>query len=297
MSITRDGGAGPILAMDAATAARILEESKDHPHEGRVYDFYLGGSSNFAVDREFAKAQIRQWPLLPWLALQNRRFLGRMVRYLIRRGIRQFVDIGSGLPTEGNVHQITETVAPGEAHVAYIDHDPVAIAHAFMLLQDAYGSLERHVAIQAELANYRLLWKAVVDSGRIDPDKPIGLLFAAVLHFVPDDDLAAGALTYLRDQLAPGSYLGLSHATFDGMDEEQRAKLAAVADNYDNSTTARTRLRSREEILSYFGGWELVEPGLVWTPDWQPPGLGPDHVAGDIPSSEARILAAVARKP
>ncbi|HEX7659780.1 MAG TPA: SAM-dependent methyltransferase [Pseudonocardiaceae bacterium] len=298
MSIVDDSTGQPIVAMDQVSAQRILEKSTGHPHEGRIYDYLLGGSSNFAVDRAFARQQIKQYPAMSWVAQQNRHCLGRFVRYMLHHGIRQFVDIGSGLPTQGNVHQIADQVAPGESHVVYIDHDPVAAAHAYLLLEKS-GRSDRHFAIQADLLDYERLWDAVLECGRIDPTRPVGLLLLAVLHFVPDDGprTPSDAVAFLRDEAMPGSYLALSHGTYDGMTAEERARLSVVQDNYDNKSTARTRERGHDEILTYFGDWELVEPGLVWTSQWNPEGLEQEHIDGDLPPEQSRLLAGAARKP
>ena len=298
MSIVDEASDQPILAMDQVTARRVLEQSTGHAHEGRVYDYYLGGSSNFAVDREFARDLIGRWPDLPWLARQNRQCLARFVRFQLNQGIRQFVDIGSGLPTRGNVHQIADQVAPGQARVVYVDHDPVATAHAYLILRRA-DCLDRHSVIQADLLNYERLWEAVIESGRIDPTQPVGLLMAAVLHFVPDDEpgQASDAVAFLRDQVAPGSYLALSHGTSDGLNEAELRTLAGITDDYDAKTTASMLLRSYDKIKSYFGNWELVEPGLVWTAEWNPPSLKQEYIDGDLQPSQSRIMAGAARKP
>ncbi|WP_285485711.1 SAM-dependent methyltransferase [Amycolatopsis taiwanensis] len=298
---TMDTG-GPIVTLDSETSQRLLQESMGRPHVGRVYDYYLGGSANWAVDREFAREQIARYPDLPWLALQNRQCLARMVEYCVQQGIRQFVDIGSGIPTQGNVHQVAERLAPGECRVAYIDSDPVSVAHSHLLLEKS-GRLDRHIAINGDLLDAERVWAAVVDSGCIDPGRPVALLMMAVLHFVPDEGphgTLDEALASYRGQLAPGSCVALSHGTFDSMGEQQRAALKNVADDYDGKTTTRAFTRTRKQIEAFFGGWPLVEPGLVWTSEWVPSGLDLESVAGfggDLEPSRSRFLTGMARKP
>ncbi len=285
----------PIVAMSAEERDQLLAESQDKPHEGRVYDYYLGGAANFEVDREFAKAQITAYPDLPWLARQNRKWVARVVRYLLAQGIRQFVDLGSGLPTEGNVHQAADLIAPGECRVVYVDHDPVAFAHASLVLE-LNGDADRHAPVCADVTDAERLWPAILSTGVIDPDQPIGVLLASVLHFVPSGMNPAAAVAYYRERVPSGSYLALSHGTYDGLSAEQQEQLRKVAEDYDR-TTAGATLRSREQIRGFFGDWPLVEPGLVWTADWVPIGAAVDQIAGDLDPSRARLLAAVAVKP
>ena len=160
---------GPVTAMEPAQAQELLDSSLSRPHEGRVYDYYLGGAANWAVDRAFAEKEIDKVPDVPWAARQNRRFLGRAVSHMVSSGIRQFVDIGSGLPTEGNVHEVVDReVGTEDAHVVYIDHDQVATAHAQLLLERA-GKLHRHRPITGDLLDSEQLWKAVLSTGLIDP--------------------------------------------------------------------------------------------------------------------------------
>jgi O-methyltransferase involved in polyketide biosynthesis len=272
----------------------MLDESLTKPSEGRVYDYYLGGGSNWAIDRAFAQEQIKQFPDLPWLAKQNRKFLARSVRYLLKQGIRQFVDIGSGLPTEGNVHQVAEAAAPGQARVVYVDHDPVAFAHANLLLE-RNGDQGRHRALLADLVDSEKLWCGVLGTGLINPDEPVGLLVVSVVHFVPAEREPERALAYYQSNVAPGSFLVLSHVTDHGMDEESRARLEQVRQNYDKATNP-ARFRSLAEIHGLFGDWEFASPGVVWTAEWQD-GDDVDEIQGDLDAARSRILAGVARKP
>lgn len=288
-------GRSPTEPIARAELEALLNESLTKPSAGRVYDYYLGGNSNWAIDRAFAQEQIRQWPDTPWLIRQNRKFLVRAVRYLVRQGIRQFVDIGSGLPTEGNVHEVAEAAAPGETRVVYIDHDPVAHAHSTLLLE-RNGDPARHRTLLADLLDTKRLWRAVLDTGVIDPQQPVGLLLVAVVHLIPDQLRPETAVAYYRNKLAPGSFLVLSHGTVDGLDEHSQARLAKVQENYDRKATAPLLSRSREQILGLFGDWELMPPGLVWTSEWMDE-REVEEIRGDPEPARSRILAGVARKP
>lgn len=280
---------GPVSALSTERRDEMLAASTDRPHEGRAYDYYLGGLSNWAADREFAREQIQLVPDLPWAARQNRRCLGRMVRYMLSQGIRQFVDVGSGLPTEGNVHQICERDAPGETNVVYVDHDPIATSHAHLLLEQA-GYLDRHVPITAELRDTSEMWQAVIDTGAIDRDQPVGLLLMAVLHFVVDDQEAHSAVQQLRDVLPVGSHFGLSHASADDR------SLDSVMKNYDKATSS-ARTRTPAEILEFFGDWDVMAPGVVWTCEWTAGGNDlDDQVAGELDPTRSKIRAGLARK-
>lgn len=262
----------------------------NRPSEARVYDYYLGGGCNFEVDREFARAQIARYPDMPLIAQQNRAFLGRAVRHLIRRGIRQFVDIGSGVPTAGNVHQIAEETAPGSARVVYVDHDPIAHAHAQILL-GRDGDPQRHTALHGDLIDTAAVWERVLATGLIDLDEPVALLLVAVLHFIPDHRDPAAAVRYLQAQLPSGSVLVLSHATADGLPPAQRAAAEGVRSDYEHQATNPGVFRSHAEITELFGGWPLLDPGLVWTPLWHQdsaPGYSGDP-------SRAFILAGLAQ--
>lgn len=294
--MTRHTTDNPVLAMEAELARAVLADTETKPHEARIYDYLLGGAANWAVDRQFAKEQIRQYPELPWMCSQNRQCVVRFTQHLIDAGVRQFIDIGSGLPTQSSVHQVADQRAPGQARVVYVDHDPVAAAHSYLLLEDGH-QLDRHSVVQGDLRYTPRIWSEILDHQLLDPAQPIAVILAAVLHFVPDevepDQVApAGALTFLRERLVPGSHLAITHATYDGMSEQERAKLARVAGNYDHESTARTQVRSRAEITGLFGDWQLLEPGLVWVAQWRP-----DSPAGDMDPAKSRVLAGLARKP
>lgn len=269
-----------------------LRHSLDRPSEARVYDYFLGGACNFAVDRAFGEAQIARYPDMPMIARENRAFLQRAVRHLVAAGVRQFVDIGSGLPTEGNVHQIADVVAPGRTRVVYIDHDPIAHSHAQLLLRKE-GDPTRHAAIWADLLETEALWDQVLATGLIAPQEPIGLLIVAVLHFVPDDRDPMRAVRWLQDKLVPGSFLVLSHATGEALPEQARQAAERVRADYEEQATNPGVFRSRAQVAGFFGDWPLTDPGLVWTPQWPDP-TAPGYT-GEL--ARAFILAGVAQKP
>lgn len=233
------------------------------PSVARMYDYYLGGSHNFAVDRAAAQAMIAAIPEAPLIAQANRAFLRRTVRFLVDAGIRQFLDIGSGIPTVGNVHEL----AP-EATVVYVDVDPVAVAHGREILND----IDRAVAIQEDIRNAPGILDHPDVRKLIDFDQPLGLMIVAVMHFVPDEDRPADIVATLRRALAPGSYLVLSHACDDGRTDEEQARATEIYRNTDSPLA----LRGSTDIARLFDGFALVEPGLVWAPQWRPD--SPDSV-------------------
>ncbi len=230
------------------------------PSASRMYDYYLGGCHNFAVDREMAERALAVMPEGPLLAQINRAFLRRAVRFCIDVGIRQFLDIGSGIPTLGNVHEVAQRAAP-DARVVYMDIDPVAVAHSQAIL----ARTERATVIQGDLRRPERILAHPEVRGLLDLSRPIALLTVAVLHFIHDRDDPVGLLTRLRDAVAPGSFLVLSHAT----DENRPEDAAKIVELYQN-TTNPLRMRDRAEVAELFIGWDLVEPGLVWAPLWRP---------------------------
>lgn len=283
----------PRLVTSPEAAAEILKESISKPQAGRVYDYLLGGSANFAADRAFAREQIRESPDTSWAAQQNRKWLSRVVRHMASRGIRQFVDMGSGLPTEGNVHQIAAQTA-SDCRVVYIDRDPIAAAHSYLLLQQS-GELDRNQPITADLVDYAALWDAILDTRLIDPGEPIGLLFVAVLHFVPNDDQVRAAMRFYRSQAAPGSYLAISHTTWDGMPDAARDAHIRVARWYSERTSGLAT-RDRSTIVDFFGDWQVEPPGIVWTPEWNPEATKDHGGMGSVEAWRSHIVAGIGRK-
>ena len=230
----------------------------ERPSVARMYDYYLGGSHNFAVDSSAAQAMIAAVPEAPLMAQANRAFMRRVVRHLAGRGVRQFLDIGSGIPTVGNVHEI----AGAGARVAYVDVDPVAVAHAREIL----AGHEHPVVVQAALRDPESIVHHPAVRELLDFDAPIAVLIVAVTHFIPDSDDPAGLIARIRDALAPGSYLVLSQASDEGRTDEERAEGTAVYRQTDNPL----RARSRATLRPWFDGFTLLDPGLVWVPLWHP---------------------------
>jgi O-methyltransferase involved in polyketide biosynthesis len=231
------------------------------PSIARIYDYLLFGKDNFAADRAAAQ-KLMQSRLDPRrLALANRGFLSRAVRFLAQQGVSQFLDLGSGLPTSPNVHEVARDVIPG-ARVVYVDHDPIVVAHNDALLATRDGVITVRADARdpdAVLGNDALA--ACLDFGR-----PVALLLLGVLHFISCDEDAPGIIARFRERMPPGSYLAISIGTSDGADREM---LAEATDTYAGARMPFT-LRSRTQILDLFDGFDLVEPGLVSLPEWRP---------------------------
>ncbi|MGW3264321.1 SAM-dependent methyltransferase [Streptomyces sp. NPDC001056] len=233
------------------------------PSVSRIYDYYLGGSHNFEVDREAARKAMDFIPGLPKTMQANRAFLRRAVRFAAQEGITQFLDIGSGIPTYGNVHEVAQSAAPG-AHVVYVDHDPVAVAHS----QAVLAGNDAAAVAAADLRNPRDILESPEVRRLIDLNRPVALLLVAILHFVEDADDPCGAVAELRDALAPGSLLILSHASYEGIPVSAERAEGAV-DVYRDIRNPLI-MRSRDEIARFFEGYDMVEPGLVPLPLWRP---------------------------
>lgn len=232
----------------------------ERPNSARMYDYYLGGSANFAVDREAAEAGLRAMPHARDYALANRAFLGRAVRYLLGQGIDQFLDLGSGIPTVGNVHEIAHSYAPG-ARVAYVDHEPVAVAHARAVLdgQDAATMDEADIRRPEEVLN-------APGVSRLDFSRPVAVLAVAILPFTPDQQEAAALTAAYRQACAPGSFLAVTHISRLSATPQQ----VVEAEEVMARTPTPVRWRAPEEIAELLNGYDLVEPGLVRTPCWRP---------------------------
>lgn len=228
----------------------------------RVYDWWLGGEHNFRVDQDAARALIAVDPTTRASIRSYRAFLIRAVRYLAAEaGIRQFLDIGSGIPTAQNVHQVAQEIAPG-ARVVYVDNDDVAVAHSRLILA---GNPDA-TAIHADLREPRAILTHPETRRLLDFTQPVALILAAVLHVVPDSDDPDRAIAALRESLAPGSYLVISHGCRDA-----RPDLAdAYASAYSNRVAATATFRTHGEVARFFTGFELLEPGLVWVDEWRP---------------------------
>jgi len=234
-----------------------------------MYDYYLGGIHNFPADQEAAKAVIERAPLIRASVRANRAFLRRAVRYLTSVGIRQFLDIGSGIPTEGNVHEIAQDAIP-DARVVYVDIDPEAVSESLELLEGNQWA----TAIRADARDPRSILDHPQTRKLLDFDQPVAVLLVAVLHFVENTDEAREIVATFRDALAPGSYLVLAHSTVDELVFDP-AMLKRTLDIYRRQTATPLTTRTRGEVLSLFEGFELVEPGLTWQTLWRP---DPDDV-------------------
>jgi SAM-dependent methyltransferase len=254
----------------------------DTPSASRLYDYYLGGSHNFAADRVVAEQALAVMPEGPLLAQLNRAFLRRAVRFCVAAGIRQFLDIGSGIPTLGNVHEVAQQAAP-DARVVYVDTDPVAVAHSRAILADNPNA----AVIQEDLRHPDRIVEHAETRRMLDLDRPTALLLVAVLHFIPDRDDPVGLIGRLRQALVPGSFLVLSHATYEGRpDDAQR-----ITELYKSTANPLT-MRDRPAVTKLFEGFDLVDPGVVWAPEWRPD--SPDDL-GEAPERSG-IHVGVGRK-
>lgn len=253
------------------------------PNLARVYDFLLGGSHNFAADRQFATAVTVAAPYAADAARVNRSFLRRAVLFMIDNGIRQFLDIGSGIPTVGNVHEIAQQADPA-CRVVYVDKEPIAVEHSRILLRDN----DRATAVQADLRDPEdLLGRPEIEQ-QLDLSQPVGLLTLCVWHFVSDTHDPTGLMARYRAVLAPGSYLALTHITRDGVSREMNE----VIDDARQSTPDEIFPRGIEQVTELFTGFELLPPGLVCCPAWRPGGPGD---FSDEPSSNKILYAGVGR--
>jgi SAM-dependent methyltransferase len=254
----------------------------DRPSPARIYDCLLGGYHNFAIDREIAGKMKEICPEMSQSAQANRAFLRRAVRFVMAQGIDQILDLGSGIPTVGNVHEEAQAINP-EARVVYVDIDPVAVAHSNAILEDNL----RAVAIQADVRDIEGILALEQVQDLLDFGKPLAVLMVAVLHYVVDDEKALHVVQETLRSLAPDSYLVVAHATT----EYEPPGLRELGQLFGQAST--TKRRSRAQIKAFFEGQEMVEPGLVWTPLWRPE--DDDDVFIDEPHL-AFTLAGVIRK-
>ncbi|KUN75777.1 SAM-dependent methyltransferase [Streptomyces griseoruber] len=259
------------------TSPRI-DTSKPHP--ARMYDYFLGGKDNYEVDQEAAEQFIKAAPEVRAAVRANRSFMQRAVRHVVQEGgIRQILDIGTGLPTEPNVHQIARAVAPG-TRIAYVDNDPIVSAHARSLLDDDDANTS---VVLGDLRDPRAVLDHPDVRKVIDLDRPVALMLVAILHFVTEAEDPDAILATLLDALPTGSYLILSHATVDLFEEGGRTDAVKIY----NSATASMNPRKHARVLEFFRDWTLLEPGLVLVPDWRPtepvdPGLPPIGFYGGV---------------
>ena len=255
------------------------------PNVARIYDYLLGGKDNFAADREAAQRLLAGIPHMAGLVRDNRSFIARAVRFLAgEAGVRQFLDLGAGLPARSCVHEMARAVAP-DARVVYVDNDPVVVSHGQALLESGDGV----AAVLGDLRRPAEVLGHPQVAGLLDFSQPVAVLCAAVLHFVPDEDGPHEVIAAYRDHLAPGSYLALTHGTV-GTPENDPRGLAQKATGVYERSSASLHVRPLPEIVRFFDGFELVDPGVVWMGQWRPdpsiPAAAPDS-----------LLAGVGRKP
>ncbi|MEU6082575.1 SAM-dependent methyltransferase [Streptomyces sp. NPDC047108] len=268
-----------------AREAESVRIDTSRPHPARVYDWLLGGKDNYPVDEALAQQILGVDANAAGTAKANRAFMHRATRWLAGTGISQYLDIGTGIPTEPNLHQVAQGIAPA-ARIVYADNDPIVLRHAEALLRSAPEGTTDY--IQADVRDPGLLTEL---AGRVlDLSRPVALSLIGLLHFVPDEDDAYGLVRSLLDALAPGSHLVLSHVTGD-FDPASAERVVAL---YGKGGVA-LRPRTRAEVAVFFDGLELVDPGLTPAPHWHPE-LGDGRP--DAPGREpVPVYAAVARKP
>ncbi len=234
----------------------------DVPSVSRIYDYFLGGSHNFEVDREAARVALEALPGIPRISQANRAVMRRAVRFAVDRGITQFLDIGSGIPTFGNVHEVAQAAHPG-ARVVYVDNDPVAVAHSRAVLE---GNEDAAIAA-ADLRDPRSILDNPETLRLLDFSRPVALMLVAVVHFVSDDDRPAELIATLRDALAPGSVMVITHATLEHGPTPSGQR--GVQQVYQRTSTP-LMMRTAAELRPFFAGFEIVEPGIVPLPFWRP---------------------------
>jgi hypothetical protein len=263
------GKAGP-LPFDTSVA-----------HQARIYDYTLGGKDNYAADRAAAEAGLAVWPDMAWASRANRAFLGRAVRYLAAEaGIRQFLDIGTGIPTAGNTHEVAQSVAP-ESRVVYVDYDPVVLAHARALLDSSEAGATEYID-----ADLRDTGAILGQAGKLlDFTRPVAVTLLGILHAIPDADDPHAIVATLMAAVPPDSYLVVSHL---GSDLFERELLESLKEAFGGKMQQQLTWRSRTEVARFFEGTDLVEPGLVRIEEWRPDTANDGH--------ESHGWAAVGRK-
>ena len=268
------------------TGRARLEVDTTKPHPARMYDYLLGGKNNFAADRETAEKALQSWGTVRTAARENRAFLGRAVRYLVAEaGIRQFLDIGTGLPSANNVHEVAQGLVPS-CRVVYVDNDPIVLAHARALLTSSPEGKTAY--IQADLREPEKILGDPVTTATLDFSQPIALMLVAVLHFVPDGDDPQRIVDTLLDALPAGSYLVASHAT-----SEFYADRGAEAARIYHQRGIPFQFRTADEFAELaFRGLQMLEPGVVSVPEWRPGSDDPRPLPAEVAWNGG-----VARKP
>lgn len=246
------------------------------PHSARMYDYYLGGKDHFQVDRDTAEAAARSWTAVRTAVRENRAFLGRAVRHLVREaGIRQFLDIGTGLPSANNVHEVAQALDPS-CRVVYVDNDPIVLAHAHALLTSSPQG--RTAYIDADLHDPRGILDEPAVRGTLDFDQPIALMLVAILHFLTDEDDPRQIVHTLLDALPTGSYLTASHVT----PEHDPEGVHGLEQAYRNGGIPAQARTAAEFTELAFGGLELIEPGVALVSEWRPDGAATRPRADEV---------------
>jgi O-methyltransferase involved in polyketide biosynthesis len=249
-----------------------------------MYDYFLGGIHNFPADRAAAQKVIDLFPFIPVAARANRAFLGRAVRHLVDIGFRQFLDLGSGIPTAENVHEIAQGIAP-ESRIAYVDIDPVVVAESIEILEGNEGT----VAVRGDIRDIPAILANSQVRRLLDLQQPTVVLLVAVLQFVAEDPEVQTLLGQLVPALAPGSYVVVSHAAAETFASATETSMNMVGDVYRSQTSILAKLRTQAEVTELLtsNGLELIEPGVVWTPQWRPELGGPPPEQPDRPEASA----------
>jgi len=269
---------------DGGTAGKVgsLPFDTSAAHQARMYDYVLGGKDNYAADRAAVEAGLKAWPDMAFSMRANRAFLGRAVRYLAgQAGVRQFLDIGTGIPTSGNTHEVAQAIAP-ETRVVYVDYDPVVLAHARALLDSNDAGATEY--IDADLRDTDMILSRAAEL--LDFAKPVAVTLLAVLHVIPDVDDPYAIVAKVMGAVPPGSYLALSHSASDLFDQETKDSFRSVV---DRMVQQQYTPRSREQVARFFAGTDIIEPGFVPVEEWRPE-PGTDN------TRKSRVWGAVGRK-
>lgn len=277
----------------------------DRPSVARVYNYFLGGTINWEVDRTFGDQILDKFPLMRRIAFAHRLFLNRTVHHLAGQGVRQFLDVGSGVPSAGATHDVADEWAirrhrRPDTRVVYVDNDPVAVAHTELLL-DRDGDRRRHAVIDADLREPEVLWRRALSSELLDPSKPIALLLIGVLHLQQLDadgnEMGPESVGKLQELLPLGSFVALSHVTDEGVSADVRATLTGLKQVYDESGSCGVTWRRRTEIQEMLSDLRMIEPGWTAATEWHPEDTGPNAPIVFFPPSSCGVIwAGVGRK-
>jgi len=267
---------------NAPGSERPLASYASIAHVARVYDYLLGGKDNFAVDREAAEQAMRINPDIVPTARANRAFGARTTGFLVgQAGLRQFLDIGAGMPANNNIHAVAQSIAP-ESRIVYVDHDPIVLTHARALLSSVPEGVTDYIE-----ADLREPGKILAEAAQtLDFNRPVAIMLTAILHLIPDRDDPYDLVSQLVNAVAPGSYVVISHAASD----IDTGAMISMANRLNELMAQQAVPRTHREVAAFFAGLELLEPGLVRIPEWRPASVSESAV-------RAQMWGAVARKP